>query len=86
MMPDSNHKVIFVVTSTIAILAIMAVATICLLSYFAIPIPPELNTLAGGLVGAISAMLVKTTATSSQPNETKIINEKSDPIPTKPQK
>lgn len=82
-MSDSNHSVILIVASTIAFLTIIAVSTVCILSYLEITIPPELNTLAGGLVGAISAMLVKTVATPSIPIETKVTNLPSEPIPTK---
>lgn len=62
----TNQIVIKIITGSIAGLAAICVITVCVLSYFAIQIPPELNTLTGGLVGALSAMLVKTSPTESQ--------------------
>lgn len=57
---STNKSVITVITTTIAILAFSSVGTICVCAYFGIVIPPELNTLAGGLVASLATMLVKT--------------------------
>lgn len=62
----------------------VAVVTICVLSRYGVDIPPELNTLAGGLVGSLGAMLTKTTPTVGTANETKITNTAAEPIPTEP--
>jgi len=61
----TNQTAITIITSTIAIMAVCCVLSICVLAFFAIQIPPELNTLAGGLVGALTAMLVKTSPTET---------------------
>lgn len=83
-MNDTNRTVINVVTMTLAALAVLCVATVCFCSYHAIQIPPELNTLTGGLVGALSAMLTKTTPTASAPamQEVKVVNSPTDPVKT----
>ncbi len=81
-MNSTNQISITIVTATLALLAVLTVATVCGLSFYSITIPPELNTLAGGLVGAVSTMLVKTTATSNAPAETKIVNSPTDPVQT----
>jgi hypothetical protein len=92
----TNSTVITVITSTIAAMCLGCVATVCALSYWAIQIPPELNTLTGGLVGAVTAMLVKTspTETQSQPPQppstpkpgvttpVEVVNKPSEPVPT----
>lgn len=80
-MNPTNQASITIVTSTLALLAFVTVITVCVLSFYSITIPPELNTLAGGLVGAVSTMLVKTTATSN-PTDTRIVNKPSDPVTT----
>jgi hypothetical protein len=86
----TNSTVITVITSTIAAMCLGCVATVCALSYWAIQIPPELNTLTGGLVGAVTAMLVKTSPTETQPQTPKpsvttpveVVNKPSEPVPT----
>ena len=60
--------VIYVIVSTIAALAFLCVFSICILSYMGIKIPPELNTLAGGSVGSLASMLVKTSPTQAVPD------------------
>jgi small neutral amino acid transporter SnatA (MarC family) len=85
MNTTTNQTAITVITSTIAIMAISCVISICCLAFFGIPIPPELNTLAGGLVGALTAMLVKTSPTEtikSSPAEVQVVNPPTDPVPT----
>lgn len=86
----TNQSAITVIVSTIAILAVACVGTICLLSYFGTKVPPELNTLTGGLVGYLGAMLTKTSPTetikqpdSVNPAPVKVVNKISDPVPTK---
>lgn len=81
-MTTDNKSTITTVTSTLCALASIAVAAVCVLAYMSRQIPPELNTLAGGLVGALTAMLVKTSPTSTLPDkpaETKIVNTPDDP-------
>lgn len=58
--PESNRNTISVITKTLACLAVIAVGTVCVLAYQIKDIPPELNTLTAGLVGALTAMLVNT--------------------------
>ncbi len=79
------------ITGTIAIMALLCVVTICVLSYLGTKVPPELNTLTGGLCGALTAMLVKTTPTETvksnlvnggAPTEVKVTNKPDDPVPT----
>ena len=93
MMP-TNKSAITVITTTIAILAVSCVGTICFLAIKGIEVPPELNTLTGGLVGALTAMLVKTspTETTKQPDSppsngaptpVEVVNKPTDPVPTK---
>ncbi len=84
-MNGSNQHIILTVTISLVVMAISSVLTICFLSYKGIQIPPELNTLAGGLVGAVTAMLVRTSPTSTEPQKSEIVNSKSNPIPTDPQ-
>ena len=65
MNPTTNQSAITIITMTIAVMAFSCVASICVLAFYGIQIPPELNTLAGGLVGALTAMLVKTSPTET---------------------
>jgi hypothetical protein len=65
MNTTTNQSAITVITMTIAAMAAACVGSVCLLSYRGIQIPPELNTLTGGLVGALTAMLVKTSPTET---------------------
>ena len=89
----TNQTAITVITSTIAVMAFSCVATVCYLSYRGILVPPELNTLTGGLVGALTAMLVKTspTETQKQPEQpalqngvtpVQVVNQPANPVPT----
>jgi hypothetical protein len=64
---SDNKGEIKVIIRTVAVLAFVCVASECILSYFAKQIPPELNTLTGGLVASLTAMLVKTSPTPSNP-------------------
>lgn len=66
---SNNRPVISIVVVTLSMLALLTVSTTCLLAYLGIEVPPELSTLTGGLVGALSAMLVKTTPTTSTPGQ-----------------
>ncbi len=85
----NNQTAITMITGTIAIMALACVVTICVLSYLGIKVPPELNTLTGGLCGALTAMLVKTTPTETPkapnpdaPAPVTVMNPASDPVPT----
>ncbi len=93
---NDNKSAITLITTAVAVLAIVCVGTICYLSFRAIKIPPELNTLAGTLAGNLIAMLVKTSPTggtpspsptsipvsSTVPTPVVVTNETSDPVPT----
>jgi len=92
MNTTTNQTAITVITSTIAIMAVSCVLSICVLAFYGITIPPELNTLAGGLVGALTAMLVKTSptetikqplsGTDANPMSVKPITSVADPVHT----
>ncbi len=90
--PSTNQTAITMITGTIAIMALLCVVTICILSYLGVKVPPELNTLTGGLCGALTAMLVKTTPTegtkapSGGPTPVQVMNEPKDPVPTEENK
>lgn len=84
-MSNDNQHVIKVIIWAIVVLAFMCVGDLCFMAYRGIQIPPELNTLASGLTGAIIAILTKTSPTSSQPAqpiEAKITNKPDEPVPT----
>lgn len=83
----TNQAAIDWITRTIATLGFICVVTVCTLAFFGKQIPPELNTLTGGLVGSLASMLVKTTATEdkSRVQDVQVVNEKKDPVPTEPQ-
>ena len=93
MNTTTNQTAITVITSTIAIMAVSCVLSICVLAFYGITIPPELNTLAGGLVGALTAMLVKTSPTETQkqpptpplsdtPTPVSVVSSAADPVHT----
>ncbi len=88
-MNTNNQTAITVITGTIAIMALACVVTICVLSYLGTKVPPELNTLTGGLCGALTAMLVKTTPTETPkapnpdaPTDVKVVSSAKDPVHT----
>lgn len=62
----TNKAAIDWITRTIAVLGFCCVVTVCALSFMGLKIPPELNTLTGGLVGSLASMLVKTSPTETQ--------------------
>jgi hypothetical protein len=91
----TNKATITVITTGLVLMAFACVVTICLLAYWKIQIPPELNTLAGTLCGGVAGMLVKTSPTESTrqvtvppihsgdvPTEVKVVNVPTDPVPT----
>lgn len=92
MNTTTNQSAITIITMTIALMAASCVGSVCFLSYAGIQIPPELNTLTGGLVGALTAMLVKTSPTETikaapipthaAPAPVEVVNKPSDPVPT----
>jgi hypothetical protein len=95
MKKDSNQFPITVITVTLAVMAFTCVVSVCYLAFNSLQIPPELNTLTGGLVGALTAMLVKTSPTETirqttpmpvpsdgSPTPVVVTNESSDPVPT----
>ncbi len=63
----TNKQSIDWITRTIAILAAVAVITVCILAYMGKQIPPELNTLTGGLIGSLGSLLAKTSPTAAIP-------------------
>lgn len=83
----TNQGAIDWITRTIAVLGFICVFTVCLLAFLGKQIPPELNTLTGGLVGSLASMLVKTTATEDKTKvqDVQVVNERKDPVPTEPQ-
>lgn len=83
----TNKAAIDWITRTLAFLGACCVITVCILSYRGTQIPPELNTLTGGLVGSLASMLVKTTPTetpSKPPAEVTVDQPPDQPIPVKP--
>ena len=89
MNTTTNQTAITVITSAIAIMAVSCVGSVCVLAFYGVLIPPELNTLAGGLVGALTAMLVKTSPTETtkpsppdSPTPVQVVNPPNDPVPT----
>jgi hypothetical protein len=87
----TNKSTINLITGTLAFMALVAVVTICICACYGIKIPPELNTLAGGLVGSLGAMLVKTAPTETTkavlpngtaPTAVQVVNKPADPVPT----
>ena len=89
----TNKGQIYIIVCSIAILAVICVVTVCVLSYLQIKVPPELNTLTGGLVGYLAAMLVKTSPTETlkappppspdgPPTPVQVVNKPADPVPT----
>ncbi len=90
---QTNKTTITVITSTVAVMAFVCVVSICALAYYAIQIPPELNTLTGTLCGGLTGMLVKTSPTEAtrQPpvmgvhsgaTPVQVMNEPTEPVPT----
>ncbi len=79
----TNKTAIALITTTICVLAFIGVSTICVLAYMGIEIPPELNTLAGGLVGSVGTLLAKTspteTTSANGPTDVNVVNPVSDP-------
>lgn len=65
----TNKQAIDWITRTLALLAVFCVGTVCYLAAMGLQVPPELNTLTGGLVGSLASMLVKTTPTDTTPND-----------------
>lgn len=63
----TNERAIGQIVFTIAALATMCVLTICCLSAMNFAIPDVLSNLTSALIGALTAMLVKTTPTNSSP-------------------
>ena len=85
----TNQAAIDWITRTLAVMGFVCVTTVCILSYCGTQIPPELNTLTGGLVGSLASMLVKTTPTdapkpaggSDTPAEVSIVQPDNQPVP-----
>lgn len=91
---QTNKSTITVVTFAVAFLAASCVWMICFLSYHGIPIPPELNTLAGTLCGYLTGVLSKTSPTETTktqvgqppnngvptPTPVEVVNLKTDPV------
>jgi hypothetical protein len=80
-MANQNAAILWIIR-TLACLAALSVTTVCVLAYRGTQIPPELNTLTGGLVGALSSMLVNTKS-SDRPAPVEIKQPEGDPVPVK---
>lgn len=80
----TNKQAIDWITRTLAVMGFLCVLTVCILSFKGIQIPPELNTLTGGLVGSLASMLVKTTPTEEKqkPQDVKVANPPDEPVQT----
>lgn len=61
----TNEGTIKVVTRTLAAIALISVCVVCVLAFYEKQIPPELNTVMGGSIAALTAMLVNTRPSSS---------------------
>lgn len=83
----TNKQAIDWITRTLAFLGACCVVTVCVLAYRGQEIPPELNTLTGGLVGSLASMLVKTTPTEAikpvgdLPAKVSIQQQDNQPVP-----
>lgn len=78
---QTNKSTITVVTFAVAFLAASCVWMICFLSYHGIPIPPELNTLAGTLCGYLTGVLSKTSPTETTKTQSDVPPKSNEPIP-----
>ena len=63
----TNEQAINIIIRTLAALAGLCVLTICILSALSFVIPEVLSNLTSSLVGALTAMLVKTSPTLAAP-------------------
>lgn len=75
----TNEGTIKVVTRTLASVAIICVGMVCVLAFMGKQIPPELNTVMGGSLSALTAMLVNTRPSSSM-QDVKVINPQAEPV------
>ena len=97
METTTNKGQIFIIVCTIAFLATACVLTNCYLAYVGKEPPQAFTLLTGGLVGTISAMLVKTSPTETakpppsqpsamtndvQPAPVIVANTQDNPVPT----
>jgi hypothetical protein len=62
-MNPTNEQSITIIIRTLAAMAALCVLTICCLSAMSFAIPEILSNLTSSLIGALTAMLVKTTPT-----------------------
>lgn len=69
--PESNQGQIKIIIRTIAVISVTCIWGLFVLIYFDKTIPTELWLLASNAVTALTAMLVKTSATFSTPTEQK---------------
>ena len=93
----TNKWAITLITTTIALMAIICVITVCAMSYYGKEVPKDLSMITTGLLGALTSMLVKTspTETQKQPPQlsaqngatpVQVVNKPADPVPTEEQK
>ena len=61
----TNKWAITLITTTIAVMAIICVITVCLMSYYGKEVPKDLSMITTGLLGALTSMLVKTSPTET---------------------
>lgn len=81
-----NPAVVYIVVGSLAYVLVAYATSLFLASFRGGPVPEivlthfkEIAIFAGGAVAGVLAR------TSNQPEETKIINDKTDPVPTEPQ-
>lgn len=92
--PSSNRWTIYWIVGAIIIMAAACVGTNCYMALNGKEAPQAFTLLTGGLVGAVTSMLVKTTPTETvkstpptpppngAPAEVVVTNKPDDPVPT----
>ena len=65
--------------------AVVLIAGIVYSSLNGTPVDNGVSTLAGTVIGYIGGILTRVDKLNPSPTETKIVNDKTDPVPTEPQ-
>ena len=85
----TNKWAITLITTTIAVMAVICVVTVCIMAYYGKEVPKDLSMVTTGLLGALTSMLVKTSPTETlkaptpdSPAPVKVVNPESDPVHT----
>lgn len=83
---NSDKTVVHMVVGFIGLIALMLAAGLLVLNYQDKTIDPLMATLAGGAVGALTALLASTrgTAKTEEPAPVEVVNTPADPVPTAP--